>query len=92
MQRKLVNVLPLLSWANESLNRTDEFATVDFKCGICTMIEMILHETENYEGFCFKDNNDSACGTLGYYSRSYFYSDTMRKEVVCQTSKPCLKI
>ena len=80
MARKTVNVLKLLEWANENLKRDDEFATVDFKCGICSMIEMVLHETGNYEGFMFQDNDDSDCGTLGYYSRSYFYSAAMRKE------------
>tara|TARA_B100002019_G_C20930662_1_gene431971 strand:- start:168 stop:422 length:255 start_codon:yes stop_codon:yes gene_type:complete len=80
MPRKTVNVLTLLEWANKNLARDDEFATVDFKSGICTMIEMVLHESDNYAGFMFKDNDDSDCGTLGYYSRSYFYSAKMRKE------------
>jgi hypothetical protein len=78
--RKTVNVLMLLQWANKNLAREDEFATVDFKSGICTMIEMVLHESGNYEGFGFQDNDDSDCGTLGYYSRIYWYSDKMRKE------------
>ena len=80
MPRKTVNVLTLLEWANKNLAREDEFATVDFKSGICTMIEMVLHESGNYEGFVFQDNDDSDCGTLGYYSRIYWYSDKMRKE------------
>ena len=78
--RKTVDVLMLLQWANKNLAREDEFATVDFKSGICTMIEMVLHESGNYEGFGFQDNDDSDCGTLGYYSRIYWYSDKMRKE------------
>ena len=78
--RKPVDVLMLLKWANKNLAREDEFATVDFKSGICTMIEMVLHESGNYEGFGFQDNDDSDCGTLGYYSRIYWYSDKMRKE------------
>ena len=80
MLRKTVNVLSLLQWANENLSRDDEFATVDFKCGICSMIEMVLHDSGNYAGFMFQDNNDSDCGTLGYYSRSYFYSKKMNFE------------
>ena len=78
--RKTVDVLMLLEWANKNLAREDEFATVDFKSGICTMIEMVLHESGNYEGFGFQDNDASDCGTLGYYSRIYWYSDKMRKE------------
>ena len=80
MSRKTVNVLMLLEWANKNLAREDEFATVDFKSGVCCMIDMVLHETGNYEGFGFQDNDDSDCGTLGYYSRIYWYSDKMRKE------------
>ena len=78
--RKTVDVLMLLEWANKNLAREDEFATVDFKSGICTMLELVLHESGNYEGFTFHNNDDSDCGTLGYYSRIYWYSDKMRKE------------
>ena len=78
--RKTVDVLMLLQWANKNLAREDEFATVDFKSGICTMIDMVLLETNNYEGFSFHNNDDSATGTLGYYSRIYWYSNKMRKE------------
>ena len=78
--RKTVDVLMLLQWANKNLAREDEFATVDFKSGICTMIELVLHESGNCEGFGFQNNDDSATGTLGYYSRIYWYSDKMRKE------------
>ena len=80
MGRKQVDVLMLLEWANKNLGREDEFATVDFKSGICSMIEMVLHESGNYEGFRFLDNADSNCGTLGYYSRMYWYSSKMAKE------------
>ena len=78
--RKTVDVLMLLEWVNKNLAREDEFATVDFKSGICTMLELVLHESGNYEGFAFHNNDDSDCGTLGYYSRIYFYSAKMRKE------------
>jgi len=79
MSRKTVNVLMLLEWANKNLQREDEYATVDFKVSICSMIEMVLHESGNYEGFYFKDSSDSDTGTLGYYSRTYFYSSKMRQ-------------
>ena len=84
--RKTVDVLMLLKWANKNLAREDEFATVDFKCGICTMIDMVLHESGNYEGFGFQNNDDSATGTLGYYSRSYFYSQKMHSEAKKRTT------
>ena len=72
--RKTVDVLMLLKWANKNLAREDEFATVDFKAGICSMIERILHNTGNYEGFGFLDHSDCETGTLGYYSRFYSFS------------------
>ena len=80
MAKKTHPVADLLAFANYQLARTDEFATVDFKSAICTMLEMVLHESGNYDGFGFHDNDDSDCGTLGYYSRIYWYSDKMRKE------------
>ena len=76
MKRKTIDVLLLVQWANEMLSRTDEFATVDFKAGVCTIIEDVLLHTKNYKGFMFIDNNDTFCGTLGYYSRMYFYEVT----------------
>ena len=87
MSRKNIEVLSLLKWANYNLERKDEFATVDFKSGICTMIEMVLHESGNYEGFGFHNNDDSATGTLGYYSRIYFYSAKMGQEAQKATQR-----
>ena len=80
MSRKTVEVLTLLEWANKNLKRDDEFATAEFKSAMCSMIEMVLHETDNYEGFMFLNHEDSDTGTLGYYSRLYFYSQKMSFE------------
>ena len=80
MARKSIDILPLLEFANQNLERQDEFATVGFKAGICNMLEKVLMETDNYAGFGFLDNNDSDTGTLGYYSRHYYYSSKMRDE------------
>ena len=80
MAKKTQPVADILAFANYQLARTDEFATVDFKSGVCCMIDMVLMATNNYEGFGFHNNDDSATGTLGYYSRIYFYSAKMRKE------------
>ena len=74
MAKKTHPVADLLAFANYQLARTDEFATVDFKCGICATIERVLHDTGNYEGFGFLDHNDCQTGTLGYYSRFYSFS------------------
>ena len=77
MAKKTQPVADILAFANYQLARTDEFATVDFKCGICSMIERVLHDTGNYEGFGFLDNSDSDTGTLGYYSRFYTFSPSI---------------
>ncbi len=79
MSRKTIEVLRILEWANHNLKRNDEYATREFKIGIICMLEDILHATNNYAGFMFLNNDDSDTGTLGYYSRSYFYSGTMSK-------------
>jgi len=79
MSRKTVNVLEVLEYANKQLTRTDEYATVEYKVGVCNMLEMVLHQTSNYAGFMFHDNADSETGTLGYYSRTYFYSAKMKR-------------
>ena len=72
MPRKTVDVRPLLEYANIQLARTDKHVTKEYKIGIVNMIEKILHDTRNYAGFMFVDNDDSDTGTLGYYSRQYY--------------------
>ena len=72
-KRKTIEVSTMVEWANTQLARTDEYADVGFKSGISTMIERILFNANNYQGFMFINNDDSECGTLGYYSRTYFY-------------------
>jgi len=49
--RKTIGVKEMLEWANHQLGRTDEYATEKFKAGICTMIEHLLMETGNYQGY-----------------------------------------
>ena len=71
--KKTIEVKGMVEWANTTLARTDEYADIGFKIGISSMIERILHNTNNYQGFMFINNDDSECGTLGYYSRIYFY-------------------
>ncbi len=79
MSRKTTPVRTILDNANKMLRRTDKFATAEFKIGIICMLEGVLHATDNYRGFQFIDNDDSETGTLGYYSRQYFYSDIVQK-------------
>ena len=70
--RKTIEVSEMLEWANNHLKRTDEYADAKFKAGICNTIEKILHDTGNYKGFGFINNDDSETGTLGYYTRFYY--------------------
>jgi hypothetical protein len=72
-KRKTIEVSTMVEWANKQLARTDEYADVGFKSGISTMIERILFNANNYNGFMFIDNEDSELGTLGYYSRTYHH-------------------
>lgn len=71
-KKKTLGVSQLLDYANLQLKRTDPEATKDFKSGVCTMIERVLHDTGNYNGFMFINPDDSDSGTLGYFSRKYF--------------------
>ena len=82
MAKKTHPVADLLAFANFQLARTDEFATVDYKAGICSMIERVLHDTGNYEGFSFLDNSNSKTGTLGYYSRFYTFSHNLPTKIL----------
>jgi hypothetical protein len=71
-KKKTLGVSHMLDYANNQLARTDEYGSSDFKSGVCVMIERILHDTGNYNGFMFIDPNNSDHGTLGYFSRKYF--------------------
>ena len=82
MAKKTHPVADILAYANYQLSRTDEFATTDFKAGICSMIDNILHETGNYEGFSFLDHSDCETGTLGYYSRCYTFSHNLPTKIL----------
>lgn len=65
-----------IEFANQQLARKGSFNNdaeeVDFKIGIICMLEKLLHETGNYNGFMFIDNEEIDFGTPGYFSRKYF--------------------
>ena len=82
--KKTVEVYGLVEWANKQLARTDEYAGMGFKAGIATMVERLLMDSGNYNGFGFINNDDSELGTVGYYSRYYtlpYYNYTKRELV-----------
>ena len=82
MAKKTYPVADLLAFANFQLARTDEFATADYKAGICSMIEKVLLNTGDYEGFGFLDYTDCETGTLGYYSRCYTFSHNLPTKII----------
>ena len=69
--KKKVEVKELLDWANVQLARTDEYADAGFKRGICAMIEKVLKDSNNYNGYYHLDSEDCEIGTIGYFSRKY---------------------
>ena len=78
--RKTLEVAKLLHWANTQLIRMDGKATAEWKAGVCTIIEQVLYDTGNYQGFGFNSNADCETGTLGYYTRYYYASPKLSKE------------
>jgi hypothetical protein len=70
--KKTIEVKALLEWANMQLARNDEYADVGFKSGIATMIERVLLDSGNYNGYYHLKSDDCEFGTLGYFSRKYF--------------------
>lgn len=70
--KKTIEVKGMLEWANMQLARTDEYADVGFKSGIATMIERILMDSGNYNGYSHLDSDNCEFGTIGYFSRKYW--------------------
>jgi hypothetical protein len=68
MSRKTVSVLEMLEFANESL--AADYHTLEFKEGVCAMIEKILHKSDNYNGFMFL-NQDEASVIFNAETREY---------------------
>ena len=66
--RKTVEVEQMIKWANMQLGRTDEYVDMGFKSGISTMIGRILHNSGNYNGFQFINNDDSEINTCLLYT------------------------
>lgn len=71
-KRKTISVIEMVDYANLQLSRTDDFTTKEFKQGIITMVEAVLHRSDNYNGFRFLDNSDIEYDTMGYVSRHYY--------------------
>ena len=74
MSRKTISVEKIKNKANELLANPD--IIMEEKLGVITMIEFVLHETDNYNGFMYLilEENGSApsLGTDGWVARKYF--------------------
>jgi hypothetical protein len=67
--RKTIEVKKVLDYVNNQLQRTDEYCDDKFKAGMCTMIERMLYDTNQYNGYT--PLNDVNVGEVGYYNRFY---------------------
>lgn len=72
MPRKTVNVQVLKDHANSLLKSPNELFPMEYKAGVCTLLEKSLHLSGNYQGFGFIDPDDSEVNTPGYYNRYYY--------------------
>lgn len=64
--KQTIKVDQILEWANIQLKRTDHIATEDFKKGISNMIERILLDAGQYNGYMSLDRDGSE------WSRTYY--------------------
>jgi hypothetical protein len=53
MKRKTIEVQQIKDYVNERLAKSvdNEYVSPAWRFGLCTMLEMILHETGNYKGY-----------------------------------------
>tara|TARA_R110000868_G_scaffold87457_1_gene244602 strand:- start:106 stop:324 length:219 start_codon:yes stop_codon:yes gene_type:complete len=72
MKRKTTNVQEIKEFANMILAKPDHVINIDEKRGIITMIERILHQSGNYNGFMFNDLEDTNYPSPGWFDREYF--------------------
>lgn len=56
--RKTIGIDDVLNFANIQLSRDDQYATQEFKSGICNMLDQVLMATGNYHGFNYTHWND----------------------------------
>lgn len=57
--RKTIEVQPLIDFANVQLKRTDYEATKEYKMGVINMLEKILHDSGNYNGYIYNNPEDA---------------------------------
>ena len=68
--RKTIEVKQILDYVNNQLIRTDESCDEKFKAGVCTLIERVLYDTSQYNGYT-PLVSEAKIGEEGYYTRRY---------------------
>lgn len=72
--KKTLEVQELKRWANSILSTPEgevSHITMEFKDGICTMLEKVLHDANAYNGYIFINPDDTQYLTYGNVSRKY---------------------
>ena len=78
--RKTHSVGRILAKANWQLQKPDFMISLDQKRVICIMIESVLHETGNYEGFGYIDDETPALLSPEEYRRRYYIHRRVRAD------------
>jgi hypothetical protein len=78
--RKTHSVGRMLAKANWQLQKPDSMITLDQKRIICMMIESVLHETGNYEGYGYIDDKTPAMLSPQEYRRIYYIHKRVRSD------------
>lgn len=68
--RKTFDVLEFKNWINTQLQQ--DYNSVDCKMGLCSALERVLHDSNQYNGFMFLNINDRSHNSPGYWNRKYF--------------------
>ena len=78
--RKTHSVGRILAKANWQLQKPDLMISLDQKRIICMMIESVLHETGNYEGYGYIDDKTPAMLSPQEYRRIYYIHKRVRSD------------
>jgi len=58
MSRKTTEVAALITYANNELAAVFPTASTDRRMGVISMVERILSDSDNYNGYRYLDNNE----------------------------------
>lgn len=70
--KKTIQISFIKDKINKAITEKEFPLNTDQKEILCTFLEIILLNTNNYKGFMFEDNNNSEILTNGYFTRKYF--------------------